>query len=199
MQYPLNIPYTIILGSQSPRRKALLEGMGINFELMVIPTDESFDDTLPPMAIATSIAIKKGECFRELVSNDDLKNNLVITADTIVAIDNKILNKPSNKQEAVGMLKTLSGRKHRVFTGVCITTNTGQDFFVTGTDVYFNPLTDEEINYYLEKDQPYDKAGSYGVQEWMGYVGIKKIDGCFFNVMGLPVNELYRRLKKYSN
>lgn len=192
---PLDIPFDIILGSQSPRRKELLTGMGIEFEVMVIPTDESYDDTKGPIEIAASIAIKKGECFKELVTT---QNKLVITADTIVSIGDKILNKPANKSEAIEMLKMLSGNKHTVYTGVCITTKSRQDSFTANTDVYFNELSDAEIDYYIEKCQPYDKAGSYGVQEWIGYVGIKRIEGCFFNVMGLPVQELYKKLKVYS-
>lgn len=195
MNYPLNIPYQIILGSQSPRRKELLAGMGIDFEIRVIPTDENFDAIKSPIEIAASIAIKKGECFRELATTE---NKLIITADTIVSIDNKILNKPADKSEAIKMLKILSGNMHTVYTGVCITTAQGQDSFTSSTDVYFNELTENEIDFYIEKCQPYDKAGSYGVQEWIGYVGIKKIEGCFFNVMGLPVQELYKKLKAYS-
>lgn len=198
MQYPLDIPYQIILGSQSPRRKALLEGMGINFEVMVIPTDESFDLNWDPAKIATMIAIKKGNSFEKLLNEDNHNPKLVITADTIVSIDDLILNKPADRDEAYAMIKKLSGKIHKVFTGVCITTTNKQDAFVSCTDVYFNELTDQEIDYYIEKHQPYDKAGSYGVQEWIGYVGIRRIDGCFFNVMGLPANELYIRLKKYS-
>jgi septum formation protein len=195
MQYPIHLPYKIILGSQSPRRKSLLEGMGIEFEVKIIPTDESFDVEKHPTDIAASIAIAKASCFKEMVSDG---KHLVITADTIVAIDDNILNKPSDTEDAVRMLKMLSGKKHTVYTGVCLATEKGLDAFVQGTEVYFNELTEEEIRYYIEKCKPFDKAGSYGVQEWIGYVGIKKIEGCFFNVMGLPVNELYKKLKKYS-
>jgi septum formation protein len=195
MQYPINLPYKIILGSQSPRRKSLLEGMGIEFEVKIIPTDESFDVEKHPADIAASIATAKATCFKEMVSDG---KHLVITADTIVAIEDKILNKPSDTEDAVRMLKMLSGKKHTVYTGVCIATEKGLDVFVQGTEVYFNELTEQEIRYYIETCKPFDKAGSYGVQEWIGYVGIKKIEGCFFNVMGLPVNELYKKLKKYS-
>lgn len=202
MNDPLNLPYHIILGSQSPRRKELLAGMGVNFDIKVIPTTEEFDSTQPPAEIAKSIAIKKGQCFEEIIaeylSADEPLNSLVITADTIVSIHDRILNKPVHKAEAVEMLQLLSGNKHTVFTGVCITTELGQESFVCSTDVYFNKLSHAEIDYYIETCRPYDKAGSYGVQEWIGYVGIQKIEGCFFNVMGLPVNELYKKLKKYA-
>jgi len=195
MQYPLQLPYQIILGSQSPRRKQLLEGMGLNFDIEVIPTDESFDATMQPHQIATYIASSKAKCFENKVSD---KKTLVVTADTIVSINNNILNKPIDVEDAVRMLKMLSGNKHTVYTGVCIYTYKGLETFTEATDVYFNDLTENEIRYYIETCQPFDKAGSYGVQEWIGYIGIKKMEGCFFNVMGLPVNELYKRLKKYA-
>ncbi len=196
MQYPIKLPYHIILGSQSPRRKSLLEGIGIPFEVQVIPTGEYFDIAWGPAKIATMLATEKGNCFIDIVKEDPKK--LVITADTIVSIGDQILNKPADKEEAFKMIKMLSGNKHTVFTGVCITTANKQEAFVCSTDVYFNELTDAEIDYYIENYQPYDKAGSYGVQEWIGYVGIKRMEGCFFNVMGLPVNELYKKLKKYA-
>lgn len=195
MDYPLHLPYQIILGSQSPRRKSLLEGMGLPFTVEVIPTDEAFDASAPPDIIATSIAVKKGSCFIERVSNGEF---LVITADTIVSINNRILNKPSDKNEALEMLNELNGNMHTVYTGVCITSDVGQESFVSATNVYFNQLSKSELEYYIDNFKPYDKAGSYGVQEWIGYVGIKKMEGCFFNVMGLPLNDLYKKLKKYS-
>lgn len=195
MQYPLQLPYQIILGSQSPRRKQLLEGMGVDFSVEIIPTDESFDPSLPPHQIALLIASAKARCFEKKVESSPI---MVITADTIVSINNTILNKPADTEDAVRMINMLSGKKHTVYTGVCIYTHQGLESFTEGTDVYFNELTEAEIRYYIETCKPFDKAGSYGVQEWIGYVGIKKIEGCFFNVMGLPVNELYKRLKKYS-
>ena len=142
-----------------------------------------------------SIAIKKGKCF---LTQEFQNNHLIITADTIVSIHRKILNKPKDYNEAIEMIQLLSGNKHTVYTGVCITTSNKQESFVCSTDVYFNNLSTAEIEYYIETYQPFDKAGSYGVQEWIGYVGIDKIEGCFFNVMGLPVNELYKRLKSYT-
>jgi septum formation protein len=195
MQHPLNIPYKIILGSQSPRRKELLSGLGIDFTIEVIPTEEDFDPQQSPEEIAMSIAIKKGKCF---LTQEFQNNHLIITADTIVSIHRKILNKPKDYNEAIEMIQLLSGNKHTVYTGVCITTSNKQESFVCSTDVYFNNLSTAEIEYYIETYQPFDKAGSYGVQEWVGYVGIDKIEGCFFNVMGLPVNELYKRLKSYT-
>ncbi len=169
--------YQIILGSASPVIKK--------------DTDESFPD-IPHHEVSMYLADKKNKSFE-----DDLKSNtLIITADTIVSINEKILNKPTNKNEALSMLKTLSNNKHTVYTGVCIKTWQKKILFYAATDVYFNKLSDEELNYYIETFKPYDKAGAYGVQEWMGYAGIKKIDGCFFNVMGLPLSNIYNELKK---
>lgn len=196
INYPIHIPYSIVLGSQSPRRKQLLEGMGLEFEIQVIPTNEDFDKDWDPITIAKNLAKMKNECFTGILKADPKK--LVITADTIVSINNTILNKPGSKEEAVHMLNTLSGNKHTVYTGVCISTSEKTENFVTATDVYFNALNEKEIDYYIETCKPYDKAGSYGVQEWMGYIGISKIEGCFFNVMGLPVNELYKKLQLFS-
>lgn len=183
--------YHIILGSASPRRKQLLEGLRIKFTVETKNTDESFPDIAHP-EVAMFLADKKNNAFE-----DKLKaNTLIITADTIVSINNKILNKPADKNEALDMLRILSGNKHTVYTGVCLKTVNKKILFYTATDVYFNELSDEELIYYIETCKPYDKAGSYGVQEWMGYAGINKIDGCFFNVMGLPLSRLYNELKK---
>jgi septum formation protein len=196
MQSPLNLPYKIILGSQSPRRKSLLEGLGIPFDVHVIPTKEEFNEEWGPAKIATALAMEKGNCFHDMLKTDP--SLLIITADTIVSIEDKILNKPVDREDAFRMIKMLNGNDHTVFTGVAITTNNNQEAFVSATHVYFNELSDEEIYYYIDTCKPYDKAGSYGVQEWIGYVGIRSIEGDFFNVMGLPLNTLYEKLKKYS-
>jgi len=196
MNSPLNLPYKIILGSQSPRRKSLLEGLGIPFEVHVIPTKEEFNKEWGPAKIATALAMDKGNCFNEMLKVD--ASLLIITADTIVSIGDEILNKPIDRNDAFRMLKMLNGNNHTVFTGVAITIANKQEAFVSATNVYFNELTDDEIYYYIDTCKPYDKAGSYGVQEWIGYVGIRFIEGDFFNVMGLPLNSLYEKLKKYS-
>lgn len=196
MSSPLALPYKIILGSQSPRRKSLLEGLGIPFEVHVIPTKEEFDPEGGPAKVATALALDKGNCFKEMLKTDPTL--LVITADTIVSVGDKILNKPVDRDDAFRMIKILNGNNHTVFTGVAITTINNQEAFVSSTNVYFNELSDEEIYYYIDSCKPYDKAGSYGVQEWIGYVGIRSIEGDFFNVMGLPLNALYEKLKKYS-
>lgn len=195
MNYPLHLKHEIILGSQSPRRQQLLRGLGVDFEINVIPTEEDFDSSQPHHEIAMSISAHKGSKFKDLLSVQS--NKLVITADTVVSVDNDILNKPGNENEARMMLERLSASEHKVFTGVCITTNEKQEVFFGETKVLFDNLTDEEITYYIQAFRPFDKAGSYGVQEWLGYIGIKKIDGCFFNVMGLPLNLLYQHLKSY--
>lgn len=192
---PLQLPYSILLGSQSPRRQQLLKGLDLEFTVKVKPTDEEFDPQMKFEKVPVFLAEKKAEAFAEEIQGD--KNLLVITADTIVAIDQHILNKPSDKADAIRMLEILSGRKHTVVTGVSITTQQKQVSFSSSTDVYFKTLSNEEINYYLDKYQPYDKAGSYGVQEWIGYACIEKMVGSYFNVMGLPVHDLYAQLQRF--
>lgn len=192
---PLSLSYNVILGSQSPRRKALLAGLDIPFEVEVIPTDEGFSDNMIFSEVAPFLAELKANCFAEKINQDS--SLLIITADTIVATENEILNKPINEEHAKEMIRKLSNAMHTVYTGVCIYTQEKKEVFVNATKVHFDQLSEEEITYYIEKYKPYDKAGSYGVQEWIGYIGIKKIEGCYFNVMGLPVNELYRRLKGF--
>jgi septum formation protein len=184
--------YHIILGSASPRRKQLLEGLGIKFKVLKKDTDESF----PPMEhadVAMYLANKKNEAFKDELND----HTLIITADTIVSINGKILNKPADNNEALNMLTELAGNKHTVYTGVCIQTKFKKTLFYSATDVYFNSLSRAELVYYIDTCKPFDKAGAYGVQEWMGYAGIEKIEGCFFNVMGLPLSKVYNELKKF--
>lgn len=191
----IKLPYHIILGSQSPRRQALLAGLDIPFQVMVKDTEESFPHHLPPRDVAMYLCRKKSDAFKqELTEHPDW---LVITADTLVSIQGKILNKPSNFEEAFDMLTMLSSSKHTVYTGVSIRTVEKHYVFSEETDVYFDTLTKDEIQYYLNKYKPFDKAGSYGVQEWIGYMGIRRMEGCYYNVMGLPVNRLYHALKTF--
>lgn len=193
----LNLPYQVILGSQSPRRQALLSGLDIPFQMMVKDTDESFPEHLSPREVALYLAQKKSDAFRdELSAQPDW---LLITADTLVSINGKILNKPQDNTEAFEMLSKLSGNMHTVFTGVSIRTSAKQTIFSESTDVFFNKLTPDEIHYYLNHYKPFDKAGSYGVQEWIGYIGIQRMNGCYYNVMGLPVNKLYHALKSFES
>ncbi len=182
----------IILASNSPRRKELLKGLDIDFEIRVIKgIDESYPDDLPLKDIAQFIAHKKSLVYKNAISPDEL----VITADTIVICDNEVLGKPADADEAVIMLKKLSGKTHQVITGVCLTTQIRQKQFSVITDVTFDNLTDEEISYYVNNYKPFDKAGAYGIQEWIGYVGVSHLNGSYFNVMGFPVQRIYKELQ----
>ena len=185
--------YKIILASNSPRRKELLSGLGVDYEVKTLPdVDESYPDGLSGEEIAKHIARGKAEAYRSLIQADEL----VITADTIVWLDGTVMGKPKDEEEAKDMLMRLSGKTHQVITGVCLTTASTQKPFATVTDVTFATLTDEEVDYYVTRYQPMDKAGSYGVQEWIGFVGVENLSGSYFNVMGLPIQRLYTELKK---
>ena len=184
--------YKIILASASPRRRELLGGVDVDFEVRVLPdVDESFPESLQGGEIPLHISQKKADAYRA-VMND---NELVITADTIVWLDGVALGKPVDEADACRMIREMSGKTHSVFTGVTITTKEVQRSFVAQSDVTFASLTDAEIEYYVTKYRPMDKAGAYGVQEWIGYIGIENINGSYFNVMGLPVQRLYNELK----
>lgn len=186
--------YRIILASASPRRKELLSGLDIDFEVRSLPSvDESFPAELQGGDIPLYISRKKADAYRPQMASDEL----VITADTIVWLGGVALGKPTGKDDARRMLRNMSGKTHSVFTGVTITTKEVQRSFVAQSDVTFSVLTDEEIEYYIEKYKPMDKAGSYGAQEWIGYVGMQNIVGSYFNVMGLPVQRLYAELKSF--
>ena len=186
--------YKIILASNSPRRKELLSGLDIDFEVRIIPgIDENYPPDTIPEKVPSYIAQKKADAYRTSIK----ENELIITADTIVILNRDILEKPSNRNEAMEMIKRLSGRKHQVITAVVLTTtNKHKDFSVMST-VDFAELTNEEIEYYVDKYKPFDKAGAYGIQEWIGYIGVKGIEGSFYNVMGLPIQRLYQELKSF--
>lgn len=186
--------YQIILGSKSPRRQQLLEGLGLSFSIKTYETDEDFPEQLKKEEIPIYLSQKKAIAFTKEL--DDEKN-LIITSDTIVWINERALNKPADKKEAIEMLEKLSDNCHQVYTGVTLSNKNKSVSFFETTNVYFKRLSLEEINYYIDNFHPYDKAGSYGVQEWMGYVGMKRIEGCFFNVMGLPLSKLYTELEKF--
>lgn len=184
--------YRILLASASPRRKELMQGLDIDFEVRRLPdVDESFPAELQGGDIPLYISKKKADAYRPLMAGDEL----VITADTIVWLDGAALGKPADVDDARRMLRNMSGKTHSVFTGVTITTKEEQRCFVAQSDVTFAQLTDEEIEYYIAKYKPMDKAGSYGAQEWIGYIGMSNIVGSYFNVMGLPVQRLYNELK----
>lgn len=186
--------YQIILGSNSPRRKELLGGLDIDFEVKALPDiDESYPEELDPDAVPEYIARKKAMAYKEQMDDDAL----LITADTIVWTFKEILGKPKDYADAVRMLQTLSDKVHEVITGVCITTKEKQVSFSVSSAVAFDKFSDEEIAYYLNKYKPYDKAGAYGVQEWIGCIGVEAINGSFFTIMGLPVQRLYKALKEF--
>jgi septum formation protein len=185
--------YRIILASNSPRRKELLAGLGIPFEVKTLPgIDEAYPDTLNPSEVAEYISREKANAYADRMEDDEL----LITADTVVVSGDEIMGKPENAADACRMLHRLSGTVHQVYTGVTLTTLNMQRSFTAATDVRFAKLTDEEVNYYVETFRPFDKAGAYGIQEWIGYVGVESIHGSYFNVMGLPIQRLYQELKK---
>ena len=183
--------YKIILASNSPRRKELLAGLDIDFEVHVMQgIDESYPDDLPADQVASYISGKKAEAYKSVIGDDEL----VITADTVVVLGGRVLGKPATRDEAVQMLRDLSGHTHHVITGVCLTTKEEQRRLSVTSEVTFKTLADEEIYYYVDRYRPYDKAGAYGIQEWIGYVGVTSLNGSYFNVMGLPVQRIYQEL-----
>ena len=186
--------YRIVLGSQSARRQQLLKGLDIDFEIKTLDnTEETFPSDMPAGEVAPYLARRKAEALQPLADDE-----LLITADTVVVVDDKIYGKPSGKEEARSMLQTLSGRMHEVITGVAITTAERSVVFAVSTKVWFTHISTEDIDYYIERYRPFDKAGSYGIQEWIGFVGIEHIEGSFYNVMGLPVHRIYRVLKDFG-
>ncbi|MDR1631278.1 MAG: Maf-like protein [Dysgonamonadaceae bacterium] len=186
--------YRIILASNSPRRKELMSGLDIPFEIKTLPDiEESYPDALQKEEIPLYLAKLKADAYQALMQDD----TLLITADTIVWLDGKVYGKPESEAEAKSMLQALSGRTHEVFTGVCLTSKQKQKSFFAVSKVGFAVLSEDEIDYYVSKYRPFDKAGAYGVQEWIGYVGVEHLEGSFYNVMGLPVRMLYRALKDF--
>ncbi|MAW21762.1 MAG: septum formation protein Maf [Flavobacteriales bacterium] len=186
--------YNIILGSSSERRKKLLTELGIKFRIMTSKEEEEYPSNIEVSKIANFLAKQKAD----IISKEILENNyLLITADTIVVQNCEVIHKPKNKKDAIQILRKLSGNSHRVITGVCITSSAKQIVFSSTTNVSFVYLSNDEINFYIEKYKPFDKAGSYGIQEWVGLIGIKEITGSYNNVVGLPTHELYQKLKKF--
>ena len=188
----------LVLASNSPRRKELLAGLDIPFEVRVISgIDETHPEGVDIYSIPEILAQRKASAYKDNLSEDEV----ILTADTVVILDEQILEKPTSLENAKEMLRQLSGRSHSVVTGVCIGTKEDLNLshFSVLTEVHFKELTDEEINYYVETYRPLDKAGAYGIQEWIGYVGVTGIDGSFYNVMGLPVQRIYPELTKIIN
>lgn len=185
--------YKVILASGSPRRRELMAGLGVNYEVRILPdVDESYPDTLQGEEIPLYIAKEKADAYIPMMQPDEL----IITADTIVWLEGKVLGKSRDREDALQMLRTMSGRTHEVFTGVCITTTDWQRSFTAQTEVRFATLSEDEIIYYVDNFKPMDKAGAYGVQEWIGFIGVENISGSYYNIMGLPVQKLYRELLK---
>lgn len=185
----------IVLASNSPRRKELLAGLDIPFEVRVLDNiDESYPETLPTKEIAGYISKKKADAYRQTMADDEL----IITADTIVVLGQEVMGKPKDDEEARRMLRELSGKTHQVITGVCLTTKDKQSNFSVETDVTFKTLSEEEIDYYVTHYRPLDKAGAYGIQEWIGHIGVTGLNGSYFNVMGLPVQRIYEALKAFQ-
>lgn len=183
--------YKIVLASQSPRRQELLKGLHIDFTVKHLNVEESYPREIVGVDIPMYLAEKKANAY----TIDD--QTMLITADTIVWHEGKVLGKPADRAEAKQMLKQLSGKTHQVITGVCITTTRKRKTFHVISEVRFSSLSEAEIEFYLENYKPYDKAGSYGVQEWIGFVGVEHINGSYYNVMGLPIQRLYNELKRW--
>lgn len=190
----MKLPYKIVLASNSPRRRELLGGLGIDFTVKVIGgIDESWPHELKGEDIPLYISREKAAPYKATIGADEL----VITADTIVYVDGEVLGKPADKADAKRMLRMISGRWHEVITGVTLMTAEREHSFAVTTKVKFCNLSDSEIDYYIKNYAPMDKAGAYGIQEWIGYVGVEAIEGSYFNVVGLPVQRLYRELTKF--
>ncbi len=188
--------HKVVLASKSPRRQALLKDMGLDFEVITKDTEESFPAHLSGHEIVLHLCKRKAEAF----SADELPADfLLIAADTIVLVDDQVLNKATDKQEAMHMLTSLSGRKHQVITGVCLRDKLRLKAFYELTEVNFGPISRDEIIWYVDNYKPFDKAGAYGIQEWIGLVGVESINGSYFNVVGLPAHKLFQELKQFVN
>jgi septum formation protein len=185
--------YEIILASKSPRRQQLLSDLGLKFRVQTMDIPEIIPSGMGMKEIPIYLAELKATAFLPHLNDDQL----IITADTIVWLDGQVMNKPTDYADGFRMLKDLSGKKHQVLTGVCLLSTVKKVSFYASTDVWFKQMSDDEIHYYLENFRPYDKAGAYGIQEWIGYIGIDRIEGSFFNVMGLPIQSVYEHLKAF--
>jgi septum formation protein len=185
--------HPLVLASSSPRRQYLMREAGFDFTVEKPDVEESFPEELPVEQVARYLANKKAEYFRK-----DLHNQIIVTADTVVILDGEIMNKPADRNEAIAMLSRLSGKTHLVMTGVCILSTEKEESFDDTTEVTFRKLTQEEIEFYVDQYKPYDKAGAYGAQDFIGMIAIEKIKGSYFNVMGLPIHKVYEHLKSWA-
>lgn len=184
----------LLLASKSPRRRELLSSLGFPLRIVDVDVEETVGSEIPASEVAEQLAIlKSGGYNSQLLVNGDI----LVTADTVVVCDKQVMGKPHSRQEAYEMIQSLSGREHQVYTGVCLRSKDLQISFAEKTDVWFRNLSEEEIFYYIDTYKPFDKAGAYGIQEWIGMVGIERIDGCYYNVMGLPVARLCKELTRF--
>lgn len=186
--------YNIVLASKSPRRQELLKGIGVDFTILTKEVDENYPQRLPAIDVAPFLSLKKAKAF-EVAELPD--NYMVITADTVVIVENEILGKPKDRDDAVRMMNLLSGKVHKVVTGVTVHTKEKTKTFSVISKVTFETLDNQEVDYYIDNFKPYDKAGAYGVQEWIGYIGVSNVEGSYYNVMGLPTQRLYKVLKEF--
>jgi septum formation protein len=186
--------YRFLLGSKSPRRQHLLKELGLHFELVHIDVDETYPNHLKGSDIARYLCDLKADAFQKENFSD---NAVLITADTIVWLEGEYIGKPANKEEAILMLGKLSGKQHMVYTAICLSTSTRKHIFHAETAVTFKELTQDEIRFYIDHHRPFDKAGSYGIQDWIGYTGITEISGCYYNVMGFPVQKFWEELGNF--
>lgn len=186
--------YNIVLASKSPRRQELLKGIGVDFSVLTKEVDESFPSKLPLIDVAPFLSLKKAKAFDDAELPD---NYMVITADTVVIVENEILGKPKDRADAERMINLLSGKVHKVVTGVTVHTKDKTKTFSVTSKVTFESLDIQEVNYYIDNYKPYDKAGAYGVQEWIGFIGVSNVEGSYYNVMGLPTQRLYKVLKEF--
>lgn len=186
--------YNIVLASKSPRRQELLKGIGVDFTILTKEVDENYPQRLPAIDVAPFLSLKKAKAFEDAELPD---NYMVITADTVVIVENEILGKPKDRDDAVRMMNLLSGKMHKVVTGVTVHTKEKTKTFSVISKVTFETLDNQEVDYYIDNFKPYDKAGAYGVQEWIGYIGVSNVEGSYYNVMGLPTQRLYKVLKEF--
>ena len=186
--------YNIVLASKSPRRQELLKGIGVDFSILTKEVYESYPSRLPLIDVAPFLSLKKAKAFEDTELPD---NYMVITADTVVIVENEILGKPKDKDDAIRMINQLSGKVHKVVTGVTVHTKEKTKTFSVTSKVTFEKLDNQEVEYYVDNFKPFDKAGAYGVQEWIGYIGVSNVEGSYYNVMGLPTQKLYKVLKDF--
>lgn len=194
MIYPPLAHRKVILASSSARRQQLIKDLGVDYEVRIKEVKEHYPAHLKGKEIALFLAALKADAFKP---EDLADHEILVTADTIVCLGDKVLMKPKDYADAVRIIESLSDNKHQVITGLCLKSNVKQEVYAVTTDVFFKKLSSNEIKYYVEKYEPYDKAGAYGIQEWIGFIGIERIEGSFYNVMGLPVQKLYEELVKF--